>query len=447
LPNVQKIISVRAMRLLVFLVLLTLAAMPRAIQAADAEGCADLKLFPRLEGCVIVECSAKHHDPFDAGDGGGAPVDADINALSYSCTLADTQKLAHDFDAQLRKTGYQNIVQDKSEVSTILTARKGSQWVRWSGSSEDGVAAYVLSTANGSREKFKAEACGQSQVPSPLKQCEVVDCASKLEDSVGMRTSLKAETSLTGNVQTLTLACPTMNAAQAFSTVEGELRTSGFEILFSDREHPESAWVTGRAGKRWVELASARDGESVSYALTMVPSAEVLTEPKPEPAPVSRATAEPAPVAAPTPAPAPEPKPASAPKPEPAPVETAATPVIPSAPEPPVSPVAPAAAAPANVQFIPPKVILQVPIEPTHDRIYSVVGDVVINMLVDVDEDGRVANAVLTGHITKDVLRLESAALEAVKHWRFEPALQDGRIVPAVKIGVQMHFRGRPWRF
>jgi TonB family protein len=435
------------MRLLVF-VLLTLAAMPRAIQAADAEGCADLKLFPRLEGCVIVECSAKHHDPFDAGDGGGgAPLDADINALSYSCPLADTQKLAHDFDAQLRRTGYQNIVQDKSEVSTILTARKGSQWVRWSGSSEDGVAAYALSTANGSSEKFKAEACGQSQVPSPLKQCEVVDCASKLEDSVGMRTSLKAETSLTGNVQTLTLACPTMNAAQAFSTVEGELRTSGFEILFSDREHPESAWVTGRAGKRWVELASARDGESVSYALTMVPSAEVLTEPKPELAPVSTAAAEPAPVAAPTPAPAPEPKPASAPKLEPAPVETAATPVIPSVPDPPVFPVAPGATAPANAHFIIPKVILQVPIEPTHDRIYSVVGDVVISMLVDVDEDGRVTNAVLTGHITKDVLKLESAALEAVKHWRFEPALQDGRIVPAVKIGVQMHFRGRPWRF
>ena len=438
------------MRLLVF-VLLTLAAMPSAIQAADAEGCADLKLFPRLEGCVIVECSAKHHDPFDAGDGGGAPLDADINALSYSCPLADTQKLAHEFDAQLRRTGYQNIVQDKSEVSTILTARKGSQWVRWSGSSEDGVAAYALSTANGSSEKFKAEACGQSQVPSPLKQCEVVDCASKLEDSVGMRTSLKAETSLTGNVQTLTLTCPLLNPAQAFFTVEGELRTSGFEILFSDREHPESAWVTGRAGKRWVELASARDGESVSYALTMVPSAEVLTEPKPEPAPVFTAAAEPAPIATPKPAPAPEPKPATAPKPEPAPVETAATPAsmpaAPSVPEPPVSPVAHEATAQVHTQFVPPKVILQVPIEATHDRIYSVVGDVVINMLVDVDADGSVSNAVLTGHITKDVLKLESAALEAVKHWRFEPALQDGRIVPAVKIGVQMHFRGRPWRF
>jgi TonB family protein len=436
------------MRLLVFLVLLTLAVMPRAIQAADAEGCVDLKQFPRLEGCLIVECSAKHHDPFDAGDsGGGAPLDADINALSYSCPLADTQKLAHDFDAQLRKTGYQNIVQDKSEVSTILTARKGSQWVRWSGSAEDGVAAYALSTANGSSEKFKAEACGQSQVPSPLKQCEVVDCASKLEDSVGMRTSLKAETSLTGNVQTLTLACPTMNAVQAFSTVEGELRTSGFEILFSDREHPESAWVTGRAGKRWVELASARDGESISYALTMVPSAEVLTEPKPDSAPVSTAAAEPAPVPAPAPVPTPEPKPASAPQSEPAPVETAATPVVPSVSEPPVSPVTPAATATANAQFIPPKVIFQVAIEPTHDRIYSVVGDIIISLLVDVDEDGRVTNAVLTGHITKDVLKLEGAAVEAVKHWRFEPAQQDGRIVPAVKIAVQMHFRGRPWRF
>ena len=98
-----------------------------------------------------------------------------------------------------------------------------------------------------------------------------------------MRTSLKAETSLTGNVQTVTLACPLLNVAQAFATVEGELKTSGFEILFSDIEHPESAWVTGRAGKRWVELASARDGEAVSYALTMVPSAEVLTEAKTRP--------------------------------------------------------------------------------------------------------------------------------------------------------------------
>jgi len=68
-------------------------------------------------------------------------------------------------------------------------------------------------------------------------------------------------------------------------------------------------------------------------------------------------------------------------------------------------------------------------------------------MLVDVGEDGSVTNAVLTGRINKDVLKLESAAVAAVSHWRFEPARQDGRIVPAGKISVQMRFHGRPWRY
>jgi len=52
------------MRVLVF-ILLTVAAMPRSVQAGDAEGCADLKLFPRLQGCIIQECSAKQHDSFE----------------------------------------------------------------------------------------------------------------------------------------------------------------------------------------------------------------------------------------------------------------------------------------------------------------------------------------------------------------------------------------------
>ena len=95
------------------------------------------------------------------------------------------------------------------------------------------------------REKFKAEACGQPRVLSAMKQCEVVECTSKSEDSVAMRTALRQETSLTGNVQTVTLACPAISAAQALSRVEGELKSSGFEILFSDHEHPESGWVNG----------------------------------------------------------------------------------------------------------------------------------------------------------------------------------------------------------
>ncbi len=424
-----------------------LAAMPETVQARAAEGCADLKLFPRLEGCVIVECSAKHHDSFDAGN--GAPLDADTNALSYSCpagnhdtTKPDLSKLEREFDALLRRAAFQNITKDDSDgTNPGLTARKGSQWVRWSANSEDDVATYSLTVASAAGEKFKTEACGQAPMVSPLKQCEVVECASKSEDSVAMRTALKAETALTGSVQTVTLACPSISPAQAFATVEDEWKKSGLEILFSDREHAESAWVTGRSGARWVELVSVPDGESVSYTLTVVPSAEVLTASSPAP----QAAAPPAPKL----------------KPAPNSIETVAVqgitpsvvatnpaPEIPT-PFPPAQPsnAPPASVAPVGPGFVPPKPILRVPIEPTAERIHSVVGDVVINLLVDVGEDGAVTKAVLAGRITKDVLKLESAAIDAVTHWRFEPARQDGRIVRAAKIAVQMHFRGRPFRF
>jgi outer membrane biosynthesis protein TonB len=58
-----------------------------------------------------------------------------------------------------------------------------------------------------------------------------------------------------------------------------------------------------------------------------------------------------------------------------------------------------------------------------------------------------VTNAVLTGRITKNALLLESAAREAMSHWRFEPARQDGRIVASVKIPVDIRYNGRPRRF
>jgi hypothetical protein len=420
-------------------ILFTVAVLPGAARAGDAEGCMDLKLLPRLEGCIIQECSAKQHDSFEtsAGPAGSAAgqLDASVNALTYTCPAAtaslDLDRVKRELDAEIRKAGYQTIAEDKTNpANPTVTARKGSHWLRWDASSEDGEAIYSLISAESAIEKFKAEACGQPAAFSSLKQCDVVECMSKSEDSVAMRTSLKEETSLTGNVQTLTLACPAISPAQAFSTVEGELKASGFEILFSDREHIESAWITGRAEKRWVELASVPDGASVSYALTVVPSAEVLTKAKPEPAPV--------PVAAPEAnvqvvaqlAPAPDP----APMPAPAPV---VTPV----PAPTIQPQVVA------TPLIPPKPVLQVPIEPTHDLMYSVNGDVVINMLVDINETGAVTKAELTGRITKEVLKLEKAALDAVWRWRFEPARQDGRAVPAAKIPVQLRFHGRPWRY
>jgi hypothetical protein len=412
-------------------ILFTVAVLPGAARAGDAEGCMDLKLLPRLEGCIIQECSAKQHDSFETG---AAQLDASVNALTYTCPAQsaslDLDRVKRELDAEIRKAGYQTIAEDKTNpANPTVTARKGSHWLRWDASTEDGEAGYSLISAESANEKFKAEACGQPANFSPLKQCDVVECMSKSEDSVNMRTALKEETSLTGNVQTLTLACPAISPAQAFSTVEGELKASGFEILFSDREHVDSAWITGRADKKWIELASVLDGTAVSYALTLVPSAEVLTKAKSEPAPD--------PIAAPEPnvqvvaqlATAPAPMPPPAPDETPVPVPTTIQP-------------------PGDASgFIPPKPILQVPIEPTHDLMYSVSGNVVINMLLDINEKGAVIKAELTGRITKQVLKLETAALDAVWRWRFEPARQDGRVVAAVKIPVQMHFHGRPWRY
>lgn len=422
-------------------ILLTGAVLPRTARAADSEGCQDLKLLPRLEGCIIQECSAKQHDTFETGDLSGAPSEANTNSLAYSCPVSDPQKMRRDFEALLRKAGYQSIAEVPGDAaSPALTARKNSQWVHWSAESEDGASTYSLTTASGGPEKFKAEACGQ---PPVLKQCEVLECVSKSEDTVAMRSAQKQQTSLTGSVQTLTLACPFLTAAQTFSALEGELKAFGFEILFSDREHPESGWITGRAGKKWVELVSAPEGELVSYALTVVPSAEVLTAAQPEPPPVPDApppvVAMPEPVL--TAAAPPEPVPASAPATAPQPVAPVSLPIV-------ENPVVnkPAALSP-DPGFIPPIPILQVPIEATHDRIYSVMGDVRINLLVDVGEDGTVTKAELAGHITKDALKLESAALDAASHWRFEPARQDGRPVAAAGIPVQLHFHGRPWRY
>lgn len=426
-------------------------------RAADAEGCTDLKSLPRLEGCIIQECSAKQHDSFDAlldgaiatSDGSAVPSEASVNTLTYTCPASmDLARVKRELDARIHKAGYLSVPVTRSDDKTdaanpTAIARKGSQWLRWNASSEDGAVSYSLMSAGPSME-----ACGQAPALASLRQCEIVECTSKAEDSVALRTAQKGETSITGNVETLTLVCPAISAAQAFSKVEGELASSGFAILFHDREHPESGWVTARSGKRWMGLVSAPDGESISYALTVVPSAEVLTASTAEPISVAPPAPEPAPASSPAQTPS-QLAPIAAPTPElnsePASAPTAVSPKA-TASVPPSTPVA-TPTVEVHAAFVPPQPVLEVPIEATHDRIYSVMGDVVINMLVDVGEDGTVTKAELTGRVTKDVLKLQGAALEAVSHWRFEPARQDGRIVPAVRIPVVMHFHGRPWRF
>jgi TonB family protein len=444
----------------IFLCLFGVLALAGTAAAADAEGCADIKLLPRLEGCFIQECSVKQHDSFDTAGvdvlpGTPGPLDANINSLTYSCPAApDFARVRQQVDAAIHKAGFLNVAEDKTDLANVVTTtRKGPHWIRWSAGAEDGGSTYTFTVAVPSIEKFKPEACAQPQVLTLQKTCEIVECTSKAEDSAGLRTALKEQTTVAGIVQSVTLSCPAVAPAQALSAAEDELKKSGFEILFSDLERPENGWLTGRAGNHWVELVSGPDGDAVSYALTSIASGEVI----PGTGIDSHAAQASEDVASAQSAPAPQetappviPQPAI---PQPAiPQPAAPEPAAPVSEPPTIHEPDPVPAPSANVaaptpQFVPPKPIVEVPIQSTHDLMWSVSGNVVVNLLVDVAEDGTVTNVALTGHITKDVLKLESAARAAASRWRFEPARQDGRIVVATKIPVQLHFQGRPWQY
>ena len=451
-------------------------AVVRAAVTGDAKGCQDLKLWPRVEGCVIVECAAKQHDTTSIQNSDGPALDLATNSITYSCPAPiDPKRIERDIDSLLHKSAYRKIAEDRSDPGSIgVTARKGEQWVRWNASSEDSSNIYSVVTGDSATERMKAEACNEPQIFSLQAHCVVTECASKSEDAVEVRTNQQEQFSLEGPLLTATLTCPASNAAWMFESAQKELKESGFDILFNDHEHPESSWLTARSGKRWVELVGASDGQSTSYAMTVVPIAEavvplkasssalpersetpqVVTIPAGEAAksgPPDQAPAENTTAASMLPALQSElPKPAQPvlpPQPE-EPNEPASPPIV-SASEPNLTTSTPAgkllapAAPAAGAQFIPPKPILQVPMEVSRDLKWSIVGRVVISMLVDVNEEGVVTKAMVTGKVTSDVEKLRSAAVNAIYRWRFQPAQMGNRPVPATT-KVQLSFQGLP---
>ena len=454
--------------------LLGIAVLSQAVVAGDAEGCRDLKLWPRVEGCVIVECAAKQHDTISIQNSDGPALDLATNSITYSCPApVDPKRIEGEVDLLLHKSAYQTVSEDKSDPASVgVTARKGGKWVRWNISSEDGVSTYSVVTGDSGTERLKVEACNDSILSLPA-HCVVTECTFKSEDAVDIRTNQEEHFSLEGPLLTATLTCPASSAAQIFASAQKELKESGFDILFTDQEHPESSWLTARSGKRWVELVGASDGESTSYALTVVPSAEAVVPVKSsstsppdssESSPtinavpagesvklgsVAQASADHANMAS-TLAPLQPELPKEA-QPVPAPQaetfkETDSPPIV-SSSEPSLTTSTPApklvAPATAGAELIPPKPILQVPMEVSHDLKWSIVGRVVINMLVDVNEEGVVTKAIVTGKVTRDVEKLQNAAVNAIYRWRFEPAHKGDQRVPA-KTTVQIPFEGLP---
>jgi protein TonB len=401
-------------------------------------------------------------------------VDAATNSLIYSCpTGIDPQRIEREVALQLRKTAYQTVSEDKNDpTSTALTARKGTHWIKLNAWSEGGATTYSLLAAETGTEKLKAEACNEPPVFSFEKHCGMMECTSKSEDGVQMQTTAQERTSLTGPVVTATLTCPGLRPSEIFDSAEKELKQSGFDVLFTERTHAESSSLTARAGKRWVELASAPDGETASYALTLIPLAEnvtatdqrqptetiAATEGPPVPAETIAAT-EVRPVPAETiaatevrPVPAPEAadnapvassvesQAGSQPPPQPGAIaqEMAPPEAVPSASTR-LTPPNPATPQPSTMPIRPLKPVVRTPVAIPLELSPSIKVEVIVTLLVDVNEDGSVTRATLTGRVTDNVRKLEAAALDAIARWRFEPALQGDKHVPAQTI-VKLRF-------
>jgi protein TonB len=407
-------------------------------------------------------------------DANEPPVDAATNSLIYSCpTGIDPQRIEREVALQLRKTAYQTVSEDKNDpTSTALTARKGTHWIKLNAWSEGGATTYSLLAAETGTEKLKAEACNEPPVFSFEKHCGMMECTSKSEDGVQMQTTAQERTSLTGPVVTATLTCPGLRPSEIFDSAEKELKQSGFDVLFTERTHAESSSLTARAGKRWVELASAPDGETASYALTLIPLAEnvtatdqrqptetiAATEGPPVPAETTAAT-EVRPVPAETiaatevrPVPAPEvadnvrvasavaSQAGSQPPPQPGAIaqEMAPPEAVPSASTR-LTPPNPATPQPSTMPIRPLKPVVRTPVAIPLELSPSIKVEVIVTLLVDVNEDGSVTRATLTGRVTDNVRKLEAAALDAIARWRFEPALQGDKHVPAQTI-VKLRF-------
>jgi protein TonB len=458
--------------------LFAIAAARSVVAAApDAEGCQDLKQVRRIQGCVIVECASKQRDTLtvELGANDTRSLDASINSVTYSCPSSVTPpQVVREVGAKLRESSYQILYEDKEDPTSVgLTARKDGQWIKLDADRSDSATMYSLAVADTSLKKpAKAESCIGPQAPSFEKSCVVVECSSALFDTVEMRAGLKGETSLRGSRLTTTLICDESKPTRVFDSAQKELRDAGFEIVFDDRTHADNAWLTGRLGKRWVELSNSQEGDSMQYVLTVVPSAEIVAGSKPsaiDAAEDARLALEervkPAPEAtpiAPIPPPVPHPEAPKQPAlvarpPAEPPKETAAAPASPapapstparaSATPPPAVPSIPTPAAapkpvsPSPEPLIPPKPLVEVPLEVSDNLKRSIFGTLFITINVEVNEKGEVTKAALTGKITKDMKKLETAALDAVRRWKFEPAHQGDRLVPG-QVAVKIHFEG-----
>ena len=157
------------------LTLLALFSLAPAAGAADAEGCRDLPILPRIAGCEIRECRARDYDeaelqsgPVDhSGDFPKAFVDGQLAVVTYACPgSVRLAELARQSQATLRRAGYSFVYAGSMFYNELpgFTARRGTIWIQLVSEPFDSLSGYTVTMV---RANEVSGAAGKRPAPRP----------------------------------------------------------------------------------------------------------------------------------------------------------------------------------------------------------------------------------------------------------------------------------------
>ena len=143
------------------LALLALSSLAPAAGAADADGCRDLPILPRINACEIRECRTRDYDeaelqsgPVDrSGDFPKAFVDGQLAVVTYACPAAlRLAEIARQSQATLRRAGYSFVYSGSMFYNDLpgFTARRGTTWVQLVSEPFDSLSGYTVTMVRAS---------------------------------------------------------------------------------------------------------------------------------------------------------------------------------------------------------------------------------------------------------------------------------------------------------
>lgn len=259
------------------LLLFSTCALPAV--SADAEGCRDFKMLPKVDACAIVECDTKIHDSvsFQLGDDQEKTLDGASARVKYLCPASiPADRVSKDMAVTFRKAGFSIVYEDHEDpMGAIVTGKNGARWAEMFASNEDEGTVYTLTTVDGGPTAMvAAEACSDLGVYAFPKGCSISECTAKKREAVGFRTNTAEQYEVRGPSRATTVSCDPKQVTRdaMFDAAKSGLKDGGFQILFDERIKPDYSWLTGKSASRWVELMSFHDGNGIAFQVTSVQS-------------------------------------------------------------------------------------------------------------------------------------------------------------------------------